>query len=157
MGSVALLVASKGGHLEQAKRFSSALPAELKRVFVVDQPEGKLENVVVLKRVVDYEKKSGLITKTLRSLHVGFNASRLIKSTQPSIIVTFGGAFCVPVALSAKWAGVEVFHVESWSRISTVSRTTKLMRILKLCKVVGYQYKESPLSRYEDCRYIGHL
>ena len=152
-----MLVASKGGHFEQAVRFSKALPPIIERQFVTDQQAEQPQVAVVLKRVVDYDRKNSTLTKLVRILQVILSASRLIRKERPELIVTFGAAFCVPVAVSAKFMGVEVLHVESWSRISTISNTTKFMRMFRLCKATAYQYEESPLGKFGDCRYIGHL
>ena len=152
-----LLVASKGGHLDQARRFADHLEQGAVIQYLTDVPSEASEGMFVLPRVVDYEEKTGVLKRLFRAVVVLFRSLAIMRKTKPILIVTFGGAFCVPVAVAAKMLGIELLHIESWSRIRSVSRSTEHVLRLNLAKAIGYQYPESVLNGRPNCRYIGHL
>ena len=152
-----LLVASKGGHLDQARRFVAYLEQGTTVRYLTDTPLEDSGEIFVLPRVVDYGQKTNISKRLFRAVVVLFRSFAIIRKTKPILVVTFGGAFCFPVAVAAKILGIELLHIESWSRIRSVSNTTRHILKFNLARAVGYQYAESALRSRAKCRYIGHL
>ena len=152
-----LLVASYGGHLDQARRFVDYLEQGTTVRYLTDMSLEDGGGMFVLPRVVDYEEKTKISKRLFLAAKILFRSFAIIRTTKPILIVTFGGAFCFPVAVAAKILGIELLHIESWSRIKSVSNTTLHILKFNLARAVGYQYAESALKSRANCRYIGHL
>ena len=153
-----LLVGGKGGHGEQLKRLRAQLGDV--RVVVILERGMKwhyLDRVYQTDQVVDNLRRDRL--KSVRAFISGMKVSlNVIRECRPTVIVSTGPSLSVPVCLVARLLGrVQVIHIESWSRIRSVSRTTRLLRMLRLVDVVAYQYPDSVLSGQKRCEYWGHL
>lgn len=152
-----LIAGSKGGHLEQALRFVDELPNTVRWCLATDAHILVEPAPTVLTRVSSYDKRTNFIIKVLRCLRVFHESLGMCWQERPDLLVTFGAGFCVPLALAARIFGVRVLHIESWSRIRTISATTKYMSRLRLAALIGYQYEDSALVGRRNCVYIGHL
>lgn len=152
-----LLAGSKGGHLEQALRFASELPDTCKWCLATDNYVKYEPSPIVFSRISSYEFKTNVLVKAIRCFIVFSKSLSVCRRERPDLMVTFGAGFCVPLAVAARIFGVKVLHIESWSRIRTISATTRFMYLFRLAKLIGYQYEESVLAGRRNCIYIGHL
>ena len=107
-------------------------------------------------RVVDYHAPS-FLDSAHNFIKAAFIGLRAVRQGKPKLVLSTGPAIAVPVCLVAKLIGITVVHIESWSRISTISNTTKFIRMLRIADVVVYQYKNSVLAGQRKCEYWGHL
>jgi UDP-N-acetylglucosamine:LPS N-acetylglucosamine transferase len=108
-------------------------------------------------RVVDYHDPKRLKSAIafLRGMWV---STKAIRQYRPRLIVSTGPALAVPVCVVGKWLfGIQVVHIESWSRISSISKTTRLLHRFQIADIVVYQYSESILAGQPRCEYWGHL
>lgn len=153
-----VLVGGAGGHGEQLARIREHFTQD--SVTVIGEPELKWlhpeDTRINVGRVVDYHKptKSQSIKKFISGLLIAFKALAFKKV---DLLISTGPAMAVPVCLAAKILRIKVVHIESWSRISSISNTTKLIRKFGLADVIGYQYKDHVLAGQKNCEYWGHL
>lgn len=152
-----LLVAGTGGHGEQLKRLRRLLPVRSAVVIAEDNLSWDFpDEVVYCSRVVDYHKLS-LLKSIASFLSAAGNTIRVVRSLKPKIVFSTGPALAVPVCLVCRLFRLRVIHIESWSRISSISNTTRIIRRLHLADTVVYQYPDSALSGESKCEYWGHL
>lgn len=152
-----LVAGSKGGHLEQALRFVNELPDTDKWCLATDAHTEHEFTQAVFRRVSSYDHKTSVIVKVVRSLSVFCKSLGVFCRERPDLLVTLGAGFCVPLAVAARIFGIRVLHIESWSRIRTISATTRYMSRLRLAALIGYQYEDSVLAGRRNCVFIGHL
>ena len=152
-----LVAGSKGGHLEQALRFVNELPEADKWCLATDVQAEHACTAVVFRRISSYDHRTSYIVKAARCLSVLCKSLGVLWRQKPDVLVTFGAGFCVPLAIAARIFRIRVLHVESWSRIRTISATTRYMSNLRLAVLIGYQYEDSVLKGRRNCVYIGHL
>ena len=153
-----LLVGGKGGHGEQLKRVRAQL-ADIRAAVILERGMKwrYLDRVYYTERVVDNRKRDRL--RSVFAFMSGMKLSlKVMRECRPKLIVSTGPSLSVPVCLVARlFGGVQVIHIESWSRIRSISKTTRLLRMLRLVDVVAYQYPDSVLSGQRRCEYWGHL
>lgn len=151
-----LLVAGIGGHGEQMKRLRRLLPFD--NVSIIAEPglAWKGDRFYYAPRVVDYQKSSK-VKSLFNFLRVLMVAIKVCISFRPKLVISTGPALAVPVCAVAKIFGIKVVHIESWSRIGSISNTTKLIRRYNLADLTIYQYEDHILAGEEKCEYWGHL
>jgi beta-1,4-N-acetylglucosaminyltransferase len=152
-----VIVSGVGGHLEQGQRMAKLISSNKENpMFIVDKETPNVNAALVLPRVMSYDK-----FQLLRTLSNFMNCLTqsiyFFRHHDVKLLISTGPAFCVPVFLVAKFFGIKRIHVESWSRIRTVSNTTRLMYAFKLADKIFVQYKEHPYLDRSNVEYIGHL
>lgn len=152
-----VIVSGVGGHLEQGQRIAKLISSyNANPIFIVDKETPNVDATLVLPRVMSYE--SFQLVRTLMSfIHCLMRSIYFFRHHEVKLLISTGPAFCVPVFVVAKFFGVQCIHVESWSRIRTVSNTTRLMYAFKLADKIFVQYKEHPFLGRPNVEYIGHL
>ncbi len=155
-----LLVGGAGGHGEQLLRLRAQLRLGDTRVAVVLERGTKWpyeDRVYYADRIVDYHKRSRW--RSIKAFIAAMWMARSVfRQCEPKLVVSTGPGLAVPVCLVAKLFGrAEVVHIESWSRIRSISNTTRLLRHMRLADVVAYQYSNSVLAGKQGCEYWGHL
>lgn len=152
------LVGGAGGHGEQLNRIRAYFDND--HVTVIGEPEltwrYPTDVRVNIERVVDYHKPSKIksIGNTLKGAIKAFQTLAFGKF---DLLVSTGPAMAVPVCAVAKVLGIKTVHIESWSRIHSVSNSTKLIIKYGLADVIAYQYKDHVLAGTPKCEYWGHL
>lgn len=153
-----VLVGGAGGHGEQLARIREHFTHD--HITVIGEPELKWlhpeDKRINVARVVDYHKPTKLqsIQKFVSAFFVAFKAFSFSKV---DLLISTGPAMAVPICLAAKILRIKVIHFESWSRITSISNTTKLIRRYGLADTIGYQYKDHVLAGQKNCEYWGHL
>ena len=107
-------------------------------------------------RVLDYQSRSR-VKAAFNFVLVFYVSLKVFIAIRPSLLISTGPALSVPVCMAAKMFGIRVFHLESWSRIKSISNTTSLIMKFNLADNVGYQYVDSVLRGKPRCEYWGHL
>lgn len=153
-----ILVGGAGGHGEQLSRIRKNFTNE--KITVIGEPELKWsyseDTRINVDRVVDYHNSSKI--KPLLSFFSGFIRSlKAIKGKHFDLLISTGPSVSIPACMVAKLYGIKVIHIESWSRIESISRTTRLIRLLNLADVVVYQYRDHVLAGQKKCEFWGHL
>lgn len=152
-----LLVSGTGGHGEQLKRLRRLLRGV--QVTVIAEAGLKWDfpdSVVRTRRVVDYHHSS-FLSSAAAFLRAMAATLRVVMKTRPDLLISTGPALAVPVCLVCRILLIKVVHIESWSRISSISNTTRLIQKFRLADVIAYQYPDSVLQRSPRCEYWGHL
>lgn len=153
-----VLVGGAGGHGEQLSRIREYFQDD--NITVIGEPElnwkQSKDRRVNISRLVDYHSPSKLktIVNLLLALIKAFN---VLAFKRYDLLISTGPAMAVPVCAIAKLLRIKTVHIESWSRIHSVSNSTKLILQFKLADVVAYQYKEHVLAGRANCEYWGHL
>lgn len=152
-----LLVAGTGGHGEQLKRLRAIIKNRPVSVLAENDLRWPYPDTVhTSDRVVDYHRFSRW--RSFLAFVKTFKIARnVIANRKPGLIISTGPAIAVPVCLAARLMGVRVVHLESWSRIRTISNTTRLILRFRLADAVAYQYEDSILAGRKRCHYWGHL
>jgi beta-1,4-N-acetylglucosaminyltransferase len=119
-----LLVCSSGGHLLQLLALSDAWKGY--RVAWVTNDRSDARSLLAGERVV---YGYGPTTRSLRKLLRNFVlAVRVLRETQPQVIVTTGAAIAVPFAWLARGRGAKVVYIESFARTESPSLTCAIIR-----------------------------
>lgn len=151
------MVAGTGGHGEQLKRLRRLLKTDSVTIIAEHALQWDFpDQVFRCDRVVDYHTPSFFKT-AIRFVKVLYITLKTAINVRPKVVVSTGPALAVPVCLVCKVLGLTVIHIESWSRINSISNTTKLIRKFKLADTIVYQYPDSILAGQQDCEYWGHL
>lgn len=154
-----LLVGGFGGHGEQLVRIREFL-SEVECVALLEKGFNWPfeDRVFYTDRVVDYHQKS-FFRSVANYISASFKVLRLfLKSdTHIDLLVSTGPALSVPICFIGRLMNKKVVHIESWSRINSISNTTALILKFRLANVVAYQYKDSILCGRKGCEYWGHL
>jgi UDP-N-acetylglucosamine:LPS N-acetylglucosamine transferase len=142
------VICSAGGHLAEAILAVSAYDAE--RYFVTKQDEHVTERLQG-HRVYFVEDPHtslvGYVKNALQSL-------RIFLRERPDIILTTGAGIAIPTCLIGKLFGSKIIFVESGARVTTMSKTGKL-----LYKVadVSYVQWEALHKKYPKSIFAGRL
>jgi len=151
-----VLVAGVGGHGEQMKRLRAKLKCESLSVIAERGLSWPGDKFYYVPRVLDYQSRSRF-KAALNFVWVFYASVKVVMTMRPSVLISTGPALSVPVCIAAKLFGVRVFHLESWSRIRSISNTTSLIMKFNLADHIGYQYIDSVLKGKPRCEYWGHL
>lgn len=152
------LVGGAGGHGEQLNRIRAYF--EHANVTVIGEPELNWrfpgDNRVNIERTVDYHtpSKAKSIVNVCKGIAVAFSA---LAFKNFDLVISTGPAMAVPVCAVAKVLGIKTVHIESWSRIHSISNSTRLILKFGLADIVAYQYKDHVLAGKQGCEYWGHL
>ena len=152
------LVGGAGGHGDQLNRIREYFHND--RVTVIGEPELNWryseDKRINIERVVDYHNptKAKAIINTLKALSKAFAA---LAFKNFDLVISTGPAMAVPVCAIAKVLGIKTVHIESWSRIHSISNSTKLILKFGLADVIAYQYEDHVLAGTPGCEYWGHL
>ena len=153
-----LLVGGVGGHGEQITRVRRLLGNNFIYYLITEFglkwefPDQFTETY----RVVDYHAPSR--SKSICFFILAFfKAIKIITGFRPNACISTGPALALPVALACKLFGVKVLHIESWSRINSLSNTTRLLLKYSLVSRLYYQYEGSVLKDNRLASYCGHL
>ena len=151
-----VLVAGIGGHGEQMKRLRSKLNCESVSVIAEKGLSWPGDKFFYVPRVLDYQSRSR-VKAAFNFIVVFYVSLKVFMTIRPSLLISTGPALSVPVCIAAKVFGARVFHLESWSRITSISNTTALIMKFNLADDIGYQYSDSVLRGKPRCEYWGHL
>lgn len=153
-----VLVGGAGGHGEQLSRIREHF--QNASITLIAEPElnwkyahDKRINVA---RVVDYHAPSTMLS-IRNSMIAAIKTLSFLAFKKFDLVISTGPAMAVPVCAVAKLLRIKTVHVESWSRIHSVSNSTKLILKYNLADVIAYQYKEHALAGKPRCEYWGHL
>lgn len=117
-----VIVAGKGGHYVQAERLKLLL-VNSNRECIIVWPDSDL-------KLVEYSSKQKyslmLIYEFVNSLR--WSVNNIHRNTEK--IVSLGPLFSVPFMVYGRLRGIEVLHIESWSRFSKVSLTGRFARFI---------------------------
>jgi beta-1,4-N-acetylglucosaminyltransferase len=118
-----LLVASSGGHLMQLVQLKSAWPREERDWVTFDTPDAQslLEGEAV---TFAYHPTNRNVKNLIRNLGL---AVRTIRRVEPTAIVSTGAGVAVPFCYVGRLLGARVIFIESFSRVSGLSLTGRLV------------------------------
>jgi UDP-N-acetylglucosamine:LPS N-acetylglucosamine transferase len=152
-----LLVGGFGGHGEQLIRIRGFLN-DIECVALLEKGFNWPfdDRVFYVDRIVDYHEKS-IFSSVANYIAASFRALRLLLNNDIDMLISTGPALSVPICFIGKLMNKKVVHIESWSRINSISNTTALILKFRLANVVAYQYKDSILNGRKGCEYWGHL
>jgi len=157
-----LIIAGEGGHFEQAKRICKLISSKKRNVIIITE-FSPIANNCIYKTIFDlnisgFSKNHRffflffmpfyLLIKTILNIHI-------IYKYRPVKIITLGPFFSVSWTISALILKIKNIHIETWSRFSSLSITTKFL--LKLPIKVFYQNKSLDQILSKKAEYIGRL
>lgn len=147
-GRSVCVVCSAGGHLSEALAAISLIDAECYFVtFNEPHVRSRLANYEVY-YVVDPHKSIRLYIKN------AFQSLLIYLRKRPTVVITTGAGIALATCLIAKLAGARIIVVESGARVTTLSRTGRLLYPIADVFVVQWQ---SLLKRYPRAKYGGPL
>lgn len=153
-----VLVGGAGGHGEQLSRIRKHFQND--SITLICEPQLKWHHMedkrINVNRVVDYYNPTLILS--IKYFIGGFlTAFRALRNQKVDLLISTGPGMAVPVCLAAKCLRIKTIHIESWSRITSISNTTRHIRRFNLADVVVYQYKDHVLANKKRCEYWGHL
>lgn len=132
-GPHVLLIASAGGHLAQAIIMLSPLKD-------IDLASDRLLS------------NDSRFRNTYRVLNTQFNplvhlvntviALRVLARTRPDVVVSTGGAICLPFAGLCKVLSIPFIFIDTMSRVQDLSNTAKFIHRFNLCKEMVVQWPQ---------------
>jgi beta-1,4-N-acetylglucosaminyltransferase len=134
------LVCSNGGHLReliQFRDFYNHYPH-----FFVLNGTTKNENVTKGKYYV-----FSLFERDLYFFRNLWEAVVMFNRERPNLILSTGAGICIPVALVAKCLGVKIYYIETMAKVTVLSKTGHIMKVLSDKFFVPYKnIKGAPKS-----------
>jgi hypothetical protein len=146
----ALLVASCGGHLAQLYEFRDGWTPQ-DRVWVTD-PTPDAHDLLAGERVVHAHHPT--VRHIPNLLRNALLAARVLRSVQPSVVLTTGSGIAVPFAYVARAFGIPVIYVEGLGRVENLSLSARLC-----APVVSRLFVQWPelAARHPKAEYAGTL
>jgi len=151
-----LAVLGEGGHTTQMLKLVSLLGSEYEYSYLLPRndrtSEDKIEIAGPVYRAHLPRGKRSINLKRfflclLRELWV-------LCRTRPQVILSVGAGIAVPVSVFGRLAGVKIIHVESASRVNSLSLTGRIM--YRVAHLFFVQW-ESLRERYPRAIYAGRL
>ncbi len=142
------VVCSAGGHLAEALLAVSA--SNVDRFFITKQ-DGHVAERLEGRRVYFVEDPH---TSLLGYLKNAFQSLRIYLRERPDIILTTGAGIAIPSCLIGKIFGAKIIFIESGARVTTMSKTGKLL--YKFSDVCYVQW-ETLQRKYPKSKYAGRL
>jgi UDP-N-acetylglucosamine:LPS N-acetylglucosamine transferase len=153
-----LVVLGGGGHSAEMLKLLDLLGPEYEysyMLYTIDRiSEGKLTQPGPVYRVPLLLDKHARWRRLLRAVGPSYRQLTVLLRARPQAILSTGSNIAVPVAVFGRLMGVKVIHIETGSRVRTMSATGKLMyRIAHLFFVQWEPLRE----RYPKAIYAGRL
>ena len=132
------LVASQGGHIEELWQLKE-LREKYDYYLVV--PKTTWTQSLKCKKIFihDFNRKN-ILTKLFSGLGMMMEQAPILLKNPADIVVTTGAAVAIPICIYAKIFGKKVIYIESMARITSPSKTGKLM--YKISDLFVVQWKE---------------
>jgi UDP-N-acetylglucosamine:LPS N-acetylglucosamine transferase len=145
-----LLVCSSGGHLLQLVALDPAWRG-FRHAWVTHERSDSRSLLKGERVYYGYMPTTRSLKNFVRNIWL---ASRILRLTQPRVVLTTGAALAVPFAWLARLRRIDVVYVESFARIEAPSLSCKLVR--RAANRVYVQWPEL-LPQVPDSRYIGSV
>jgi len=118
-----LLVCHSGGHLVQLVALQAAWDG-YRSAWVTDD-SSDARSLLEGERVYGFGPAARSVINFVRNLALAW---RLTVRLEPKLVVSTGAAMCIPFAVVARLRGVDVFYIETVSRVDGPSLTCRLIR-----------------------------
>ena len=119
-----LLVCHSGGHLVQLVALRAAWNG-YRSAWVTDDSSDARSLLGGEHVYYGFGPAARSVTNFVRNLALAW---RLITRLDPKLVVSTGAAMCIPFAVVARLRGVDVFYIETVSRVDGPSLTCRLIR-----------------------------
>lgn len=156
-----LIIAGRGGHLEQANRLKDGLNKVEKTSFVlltennVNQDLSDYTCVYYTDELRNKESWSISILNMPRVVALQFfSILKILHEQKINVVVTTGPGLTIIPSIVCRLAGKKVVYIETWSRFYSLSLTGKIMK--RIAPVFLVQNK-SLLNVYKRAVYAGRL
>lgn len=149
-----------GGHLWQSTSLMRLLGDNYEFCYVTTEksmiPENLPNTHEDIHRICSIStiSQNGLLHKLKRSWKSVIQAYRILKISQPDVIVGVGTSIAVPLLIAAKLQGIPSVFIESITRVSDLSTTGRLILKLKLATRFYVQWSELQ-ARHKNTLYSG--
>ena len=145
-------VSSSGGHWEELMCLKTI--SEKNESFYVTEEGGQaqdanLEKIYTVPQINRHEK-----SWVIQLIKLLFNASKILKKENPSVVITTGALIAFPFCLIAKLKGCKVIYIESFARVYNGSLTGKI--VYRFADLFLVQWKPL-LSVYPKAIYVGGI
>ena len=140
------LVCNMGGHLTEMLFLIEAFDGH--DIFFLTYKDPRIENLNFRKYLV--EKINMSLWKMMKA---SFKILIILWNEKPNLIVSTGSEIAIPTFIFAKLMGIKTIYIESWCRVTTKSRTG---RILYFCSNVFLVQWPDLLKKYgKKAKYKG--
>lgn len=153
-----MVVLGGGGHSTQMLRLLDLLGPEYEYSYMLAQndpiSEGKIRWPGSVHRVPPLLQKHARWRRLLRAIGPSLRQLPVLVHTRPQAILSTGSNLAVPISVFGRLVGVKVIHIETASRVHTMSATGRLM--YRIAHLFFVQWE--PLQRrYPRAIYAGRL
>jgi len=145
-----VLVCSSGGHLLQLLALEPAW-SDFQRIWVTHERSDSRSLLQGERVVYGYMPTTRSLKNFVRNIWL---ASRILRVTQPRVVLTTGAALAVPFAWLARLRRIDVIYIESFARIEAPSLSCRLVR--RAANRVYVQWPEL-LPHVPGSRYVGSV
>jgi len=127
-----LVVLGEGGHTVQMLKLLELLGPVHEYIYLMPQRDQTSESKIriagpIHRASLPRGKNTGLLKTLKRSFICSAQEFRILLKVRPKAILSAGAGIAVPISLFGRLLGVKIIHVESASRISSLSLTGKIM------------------------------
>lgn len=119
-----LLVCHSGGHLVQLAALRAAWDG-YRSAWVTDDSSDARSLLEGERVYYGFGPAARSLTNLVRNLALAW---RLTVRLKPKLVVSTGAAMCIPFAVVARLRGIDVFYIETVSRVDSPSLTCRLIR-----------------------------
>lgn len=144
--------ASSGGHLQEIA-FLKELMEKYPSFLVTEKVEYKNDNIhpsVYYIKQINRKEKDFIISFVLNII----KSFMIFVKEKPNVVITTGALSTIPICLMVKLFGGKLIYIESYAKISSVSKTGKLLYPIADRFYVQW---ESMLEHYPKAIYVGGL
>jgi beta-1,4-N-acetylglucosaminyltransferase len=153
-----LVVLGGGGHSTELLRLVELLGSDYDYSYMLSDidtiSEGKIKWKGPIYRVPLLLSKHARWRRLLLALGPSLRQLLVLLRVRPKVILSTGSNIAVPVSIFGRLIGVKVIHIETGSRVYTMSATGKLM--YRIAHLFFVQW-ESLLDSYPKAIYAGRL
>lgn len=144
------LIASSGGHLEEIEQLKDVIN-RYNVYFVVTKTKATINNKKYKYLIKDFNRKN-IIIYMISFVYMFLQQIKIFIREKPDIILTTGAGLVIPTCIISKIFGRKIICIESYARISTPSKTGKILYKISDCFII--QRKELK-KFYPDAIYGG--
>jgi len=154
-----LVILGEGGHTKEMLTLVDMLGDDIAYGYIVIEDDEVSEHKIrrpgpVYRVRRPRDKAHHLLWDTLKTLHSGWQALRVLLRFRPQAVLSSGPSVAVPACVLARILGCRVIFVETGSRVSALSTTGRI--IYRVAHLFFVQWPELE-SRYPKAIYAGRL
>lgn len=153
-----LIILGDGGHSTEMLKLVERLGKSYEYSYMMSTldtiSEAKINQIGSIYRVAPPRPKHASNRKPLRAIRSVLSQLLVLIRVRPRVIISTGASIAIPISIFGRLLGVKVIHIETGSRVLTMSSTGKVM--YRIANLFFVQW-ESLQEDYPKAIYAGRI